>query len=162
MTCPAAVCIPSDMNTCFVIFPLFIIHVTFITWMPYTAELFGRITYLPSTQTALVGQLKVTFEGLHWDQNGLRYSALNHRPLLKTQIRDKVRERRLVREGVQDKVTLFLEFLRGHERSFFFWYMQGLWWHEKALYRCLIVINFEFEEITDHFGLFRSTALVFL
>lgn len=33
-------------------------------------------------------------------------------------IREKVREQRLVREGLQDNITSFLKFLRGHQRSF--------------------------------------------
>lgn len=41
-------------------------------------------------------------------------------------IREKVREQRLVREGLQDNITSFLKFLRGHRRSFLLVYARTL------------------------------------
>lgn len=41
-------------------------------------------------------------------------------------IRAKVREQRLVREGLQDNITSFLKFLRGHRRSFLLVYARTL------------------------------------
>lgn len=41
-------------------------------------------------------------------------------------IREKVREQRLVREGLQDNITSFLKFLRGHQRSFLLIYAKTL------------------------------------
>lgn len=75
--------------------------------MPFTGELLGQITYSPSTQNALPGQLKVMFEGLHWDVKCRAGWAWTHRlPLAEEKIRDEVRELFSVKEEALGKVTL--------------------------------------------------------
>lgn len=69
MTCPAAVSKPSHLNTTFTS-TLFLVYYWCCldrTWCHLLQSFRGRITYSPSTQTALLGQLKVTFEGVRWD-----------------------------------------------------------------------------------------------
>lgn len=47
-------------------------------------------------------------------------------PCSQKKIKDKVREQRLVREGLQDNITSFPEFLRAHQRSFLLIYARTL------------------------------------
>lgn len=70
-------------------------------------------------------------------------------------IREKVREQRLVREGLQDNITSFLKFLRGHQRSFLLIYAKTLADMEKHCTDVWLLYILNMKK-SDYFGFLGS------
>lgn len=105
--------------------------------MPRPSFAIYRGAFSPSARVSLLGQLRVTFEDLRWELLGFEPPASLTAEESQARCENSTYpERRCWK-------FYFVAFFKGNQTRFFLIDTSALGGHEKALCRCLIVMNFE-------------------